>query len=124
MKLNKDCIRDTLLLLEDYLPVEALKQPIHIRTIYEDNKMHTTYSADDFIYTINKLSEAGYLNSSFLTNGIHIHSLSYDGHEFLDSIRDDSVWNKVKSKTTKVAGVGLPIIKELGLAYTKQKLGL
>ena len=48
--------------------------------------------------------------------------LTYDGHEFLDTIRDNQVW-KLTKDTAKKAGVGgLKVLVEVGKSYAKQKL--
>ncbi len=47
---------------------------------------------------------------------------------FLDSIRDDDIWNKIKSKIGNTAKVPISIISkiatEIGTIYLKEKLGL
>ena len=52
-------------------------------------------------------------------------SLTWEGHELLDEIRNDTAWNSVKSGA-KSKGVDLTIevIKGLAKAYAKSKLGL
>jgi hypothetical protein len=56
-------------------------------------------------------------------------SLTWNGHEFLDSIRNDAVWKKIKEKLNQevsslplavIAGVGIELTKE----YAKSKFGL
>lgn len=51
--------------------------------------------------------------------------LSWDGQEFLDSIRNDSVWNKVKSEVmTHLKSAPFYLIFALAKKYAGQKLGL
>jgi hypothetical protein len=51
--------------------------------------------------------------------------LTWEGHEFLDTIRHDTVWQQLKAKAAQEGG-NLPIvvIRELGTQYLKKKLGL
>lgn len=42
------------------------------------------------------------------------HRLTWEGHEFLDSIRDESVWNKIKLSARKQGiSLSLDLIKDL-----------
>ena len=50
--------------------------------------------------------------------------LTWNGHEFLDDIRDPSVWASVKQRAGILASVGLAIIGELAKAEIKKRLGL
>ena len=54
---------------------------------------------------------------------ILIFGLTWQGHDFLESIRNDTIWNKVKGKI-KAAGAGmtLEIVKELATAYLRELL--
>ena len=109
MKLNQDCIRDLLLYLEknlklnDYLPV---------RNITLKN-----YSPEELLYTADKLYEAGYLkcarkvyyNTDLM---IFVSSITYNGHQFLDNIRDEKVFEKTKSILSVFKSVSIEIISE------------
>lgn len=47
------------------------------------------------------------------------------GHDFIDTLRDDAIWAKVKERTGKVVGgVTLAILKDVGAAVLRQQLGL
>lgn len=50
-------------------------------------------------------------------------SLTWQGHEFLDSVRNDSVWKKLIAKL-KEEGGGIPfeVLKKLALKYAEQKI--
>jgi len=55
-------------------------------------------------------------------------SLTWDGHEFLDSIRNNTIWNKtkegIKGKGLEIASVPLEVIKEYAKLQIKALLGL
>lgn len=55
-------------------------------------------------------------------------SLTWDGHEFLDSIKDNSIWNKtkdgIKGKGLELGSVPLDIIKEYAKLQIKNLFGL
>ena len=57
-----------------------------------------------------------------------IRSLTWQGYDFLDSVRSPEVWQKTKDAAKKVGGVGFDILIEIAKAYGKQlaqeKLGI
>lgn len=119
MKLIHDCVRDVMLYVEENLIDDKI---MDIQTIA---KNLSTYSLADINYTCKKLDEAGYLIVNPLSFDCNIVTeMTYNGHLFLDDIRDDGVWKAVKSKASKVAGVSLPILQQLASAYIATKLGL
>lgn len=51
--------------------------------------------------------------------------LSPEGHDFIASLRDDTVWAKVKERLAKVGGsASLEIIGQVGTSVVKQLVGL
>ena len=52
-----------------------------------------------------------------------VHSLTWAGHEFLDSAREDNIWNQAKEKITKVGGASLPIWIALLTELIKKQIG-
>ena len=54
-----------------------------------------------------------------------IYRLTWEGHEFLDAARDETVWKKVRDKLETVGtNVALPLLVSLLTDFTKQKLGI
>lgn len=96
MKLNHECVRDLLLYIEENVYYGS--------SLNIDNCNLTKYSSDDIRYAAEKLAEAGYINckiQKFVTSetpGIFIYSLTWNGHQFLDNIRDDGVWKDTKKR--------------------------
>lgn len=87
------------------------------------------YDADTIIYTAQKLNEAGFINGSFDffmddEPYITISSLTYDGHNFLDAVRNKSVWTKTKEVASKITSISLPVLYEIASSILKEKLGL
>lgn len=85
---------------------------------------------------VNLLIEAGlivgvryqYCSDSAGTFGEWAHlpvSLTWSGHEFLDSIRNEGVWGKIKATAVdKGAELSFDIVKELGLHLARSLTGL
>lgn len=112
MKLNHDCVRDLLLLIEevqvgDYIDVSSYQLK--------------NYSSEDLCYTADKLLEAGYINGKIYPadNVIYwrfsVSSLTWTGHEFLDNIRDDGVWKDTKKVASKLTSVSLSMLEKISV---------
>jgi len=43
------------------------------------------------------------------------------GHDYLDAIRDDTIWNKTKVGAAKVGGASLKLVFDIATTYVKQK---
>ncbi len=122
MVLKHECVRETLLYLEKNLTFDT--------PIYSPNIQLKNFSSEDINYTIAKLKEAGYIKAVFsggdnLPNYL-IHSITWDGHQFLDNIRDADIWQRVKSKVNKLTNesVSLPIIQQVAAQIISKKLGI
>lgn len=58
-------------------------------------------------------------------NAYNPYRLTWQGHEFLDSIRDENVWNKIQTQAVdKGATLSFEVIKELGVGFIKAAVGL
>ena len=122
MKLNHDCVRACMLYLETNL---GLKSRINLVSVHLDG-----YSDDDVLYSFIKLSEAGFINGKpqpagnnpayvFITT-----SITYEGHKFIDSVRDDTVWFATKKISSKVASVSIDILTTIATnVLTKMLIG-
>ncbi|MGG3645122.1 DUF2513 domain-containing protein [Bacillus wiedmannii] len=73
--------------------------------------------------------EANYLNGNYKYASdelIHlsISSISWDGHQFLDTIRDNEIWSKTKKAVGSLSSASISIMSSLATSYLKQKFGL
>lgn len=103
------------------------------KNIYEDSYLTSKYLIDDIKYCIIKLSEADLITVTIpgrkdKISMLDIDSITWDGHMFLDSIRDDGLWSEIKSKIGNTAKVSISTISkvatELGVTFLKNELGL
>ncbi len=109
MKLNHDCVRDLLLYIEENLRYDDE---------LEINKLQLkTYSLEELLYTTEKLVQADYLtyypievddNYSILL----VDSITYKGHQFIDTVRDNQVWDKTKKVLAFLKSVSIEITSE------------
>lgn len=110
MKLDRDCVRQLLLSTEE-LPYE------YMLTLddFNENEDLSKFGFESCIYVTEKLIEAGFINGkvTYADNGVYdlrIKSLTWDGHQFLDNIRDDGVWKSAKQVTSKFSSVSLSML--------------
>lgn len=124
MKLDHDKIRVLLLAIESSSNIHGLGEP-------EGMKFATDHgiNRDELAYMIIKLSEGGLITgkvrwSSGEPYWINPGNLTFQGHEYLDNIRDNKVWSAVKKATTGLASVSLAVAVEVGKAEVRRRIGL
>lgn len=116
MKLDAECIRDILLFLESkdtfILDIDGCveAEPCWYGTICD---ALPAYKKTDIVYTLKRLDEGGFIDitdawASNVLQALYVNYITFDGHQFLDSIRDDDRWEKVRS--------GLSVVRDYSLA--------
>lgn len=119
MKLDYDCVRDILLSLEELVQYSENLETPHVRleNLVSYNLMGK-YSKQSIVYCSEKLKEAGFINARIVCVdsgiiGIYYFSITFDGHQYLDSIRSNTLWSKVKSTFVEK---GIPLTFDLILS--------
>jgi len=115
MKLDKDLVREIL------LQVEASTRPLGwVELDFPDRP------DEDISYQVQKLNEAGFLHADELTSSSgyewKARQLTYEGHEFLDTVRDSEVWRTTKETAKKVGSASVEVLFAIGKSVIKQKL--
>lgn len=117
MKLDYDCLRSLLLKLEDF---ENLDDDLHYQymTLNDMAEALPKFPKNMIAYTTLKAKEGDLINASITNADGCIYactysSLTYDGHQFLDNVRSNNIWNKTKS-----------IAKELGCTSLRSLLSI
>ena len=88
------------------------------------------YTDEQIGYHQYLLIEADFANGVDATNLDSVHpvgqisSLTWAGHEFLDTARDPTIWSKAADAVVKLGGASLPIWTAILTALLKEKLGL
>ncbi|WP_298785625.1 DUF2513 domain-containing protein [uncultured Marinococcus sp.] len=125
MILDHDCVRELLLSVEnniglnDMVPIDKL----------ESISPLDSYDQDIVRYAALKMIEAGYIHAKPLYADnmlidIRVGNLTTAGHEFLDNVRDSTIWQKTKERSSKVAGASLPVLANIAGQLIKEQLGL
>lgn len=124
MKLDHECVRYVLLALESLNRNESLETYNYQSIDYLSN-----FDSDTVTYTIEKLDEAGFINADIISSlggdhSFYATSLTWDGHQLLDNIRDDKVWKETKSVASKVGSASLEILSNIASSVLHKMLGL
>ena len=131
MKLNHDCIRSLLLVLEDSLQYsENLELPtLSLNDILHDKRLQK-FSKQDIVYSSEMLAEADYINASVVKSDYAVlkvvySGITFKGHEYINSIRDNNVWDSVIEKLGgNVTMVTFDVIKEVSLFVIRKFIGM
>lgn len=141
MKLNYECMRKVLLKLEELLELnENLSfKEMTVKEIINIPALSNEFSPEDIAYSIYMLADAEliYYQSEYykdynLGNNYHfgkiiasnVKSLTYKGHEFIENIRNDTIWKKVIEKLKPLGGMTIEIISQAAVDTIKSKLNI
>lgn len=88
------------------------------------------FSVDDLAFTINRLYEAEYITKKTVYgSGVPITmepgNLTWNGNEYLNSVRSPSVWKATKDKISGVGGkLTFQLVTSVATSIVKSQLGL
>lgn len=105
MRLDPDCVRDILFVVEE---LTGWRKPITFPAHFPD-EVTGKYSKDTLSYHIDQCYMNGLLMCASRTmtwdraGNTVIKGLSPKGHEFIENIRSDNTWSKVK-QAARIAG--------------------
>ena len=113
--------RDKELMREILLRIEASPSPVGFVEI--DIPKHAQIEVSQHVEL---LSEAGFIEAYDLTTmdsyDWRPKRLTYEGHEFLDTVRDPEIWRATKETAKKVGASSVEVLFEIGKNLVKQKL--
>lgn len=91
----------------------------------------SAYSEEQKVYHMTLCIEAGLVHGEIVTDGNGYPAgtaairLTWNGHEFLDAARNDTVWKKALAHVKKAGvAVTLPVLQDLLKKGAKEVLGL
>lgn len=113
MKLNYDCVRNLLLALEEYILYTDTEngcatESVRLNKLAQNSNLQE-YKIEEIVYTSEKLEEAGFIECDIADAcggiiDIVYYSVTFCGHQYLDTIRSQPIWDGVKS-TIKTKGL-------------------
>jgi|WetSurMetagenome_2_1015567.scaffolds.fasta_scaffold428601_2 hypothetical protein len=121
MKLDMDLVREILLEIE----AKDLGKNADIEVVVP------SYSEEEVNYHVGQLVDAGYIRAHEIpdteSDGVLYEpfAMTWSGHQFIETIRDSSVWGKVKSVAVERGGaLTVEIVAGLASQYAKSLVGL
>lgn len=125
MKLNPDCIRDILLLLEKETDgIKYISYKFDVINLKTDCPLIAKYSVKELYYHFGQCEANGFFMDIIRTTDVTISvlALSPKAHDFLENIRDNSVWNKTKAVIKQVGSSSLDVAISIAAETVKKKL--
>lgn len=129
MKLNPDCIRDVLLVVESASTSYGIVQ---FPEAWPKSSLET-FGAEQIRYHIIQCFMSGLLvepksHTRDMSGHVFIKDVSPAGHEFLANIREEKNWKKTKSIASKAGSFSLKILESvaegIATAFVNKQLGL
>ena len=123
MRRDMDLIRLLLLRLEE----QSLDDPLTPAVIpTADLRPNEYYTAAETEAHLLMLYQAGFIDHGEAAASLYpgawvFRSLTWQGQDFLDTVREDEVWSQTKEAAKKVGGFSVAIIAELAKAIIKAK---
>ena len=117
MVLNEDCIRAVLLQLENLRLGEITDTKSLAKKLPD-------FSDDDVTYACMQLKDAGYIDAiikrytNYQIAGV-VKGITYSGHQFLNTVRDNSQWAKVKNIAQQAGAATIREIADIGKEVAK-----
>lgn len=122
MKRDMDLVRELLLKLESY---QKPPGTMAIVDPYLGQFQIDGYSADQIAYHLSLIREAGFIESPGSQpagGGVTFRRLSWDGHDYLDAIRDPEIWRKTKGGADAVGSLTFDLVRDLAKGFIKTKI--
>lgn len=82
------------------------------------------HSIEEIYYHLDLLIDEGYVKGKTGAMEPVICKLTWQGHEFLDNIRDQNIWAKTKHRLGGLPSVALSVVAQIAEAEIKKHLGL
>ncbi|KXT88943.1 Phage protein [Streptococcus parasanguinis] len=109
MKLNPDCIRDILFVVENNA---TYSNDVSEETIFKE--LDSKYPREEILYHVRQCEHSGlFLQVVHYFGGFSIQDLSPYGHQFINDIRQDNNWSKTKEIAKSVGSFSLDVLKDI-----------
>lgn len=120
MKLNNDCIRDVLMFIEKEQKLEENYDSFELTIITPQMLFDglPKHSKEEIIYSVMMLDQAEIIEAEFICGNndmgdFYINSLTYEGHEFIEKIKNENVWGKTKAVAKTVGSGSINVIAQI-----------
>ena len=120
MKLNPDCIRDVLLYLEENLVIKD-RNKLSVISLNQLKENLSQYDEDDIFYSVYNLYQIRYIDgrindaSDMKMFFCDINNITWNGHQFLNTIRPTSVWQATKKGASKLGIMSMHALSTIAM---------
>ena len=120
MKLDPDCIRDVLLYLEENLKIENGHKFSQI-SFEQLKEALSQYNEEDVFYSVYNLHQICYIEGNINTTSNNriffcdINNITWEGHQFLNTIRPKSVWVATKKGAEKLGIMSIHALSTIAM---------
>lgn len=128
MERNLDLIRHLMLEIEE----KETPGEYTLRYLPEAIKGFEKKYGSDYEQVRNKhlymLIEAKFIEGKYFKDNANNYTvipirITWEGHNYIDSIKNNDVWSEVKSKLKTIGGFTLPIVQQVAASILTNKLG-
>ncbi len=126
MKRDLDLIREIMLVLEDKMEYGKNFKSTQLIEVIQDK----TLSAEKLAYHVGLLVENDFIKAkeykyqSGEPTDYLINTITSQGQDFIDTIRQDTTWNKIKEKVSNIGGYSLSLFIDIGKEYLKKQISI
>ncbi len=126
MKRDLDLIRQIMLTLEEKMEYGKNFKSAQLIEVMQDK----TLSAEKLAYHIGLLVESDFIKAKEQKyygdepTDYLINTITSQGQDFIDTIRQDTTWNKIKDKSSNIGGFTLSLLVDIGKEYLKKQIGI
>jgi Hypothetical protein (DUF2513) len=82
----------------------------------------TDHSYEEVAYNLNQLVDAGFVKGARTMQMPIISQLTWSGHDFADSVRDQETWAKTKNAAAGAGGFTVDLLKDLAKGFIKKQI--
>ena len=91
--------------------------------VHADEFSTDTFGYDVVDFHLGLLIQANLLNGQRIGSpGFIIRGLTWEGHDFLDSVRDPAIWAKTKKGALAAGGFTFDLLKDLAKGFLKKQI--
>lgn len=117
---NLDCARDVLFLLEEKLTISPDLE-IGFLSLQDIATHLNKYEINEIANTLIVLNEADFIHADILyasdcIDELLVSRITYDGYQFIESIRPETVWQKVKTVGSTVGSFSTNAISQIAVS--------
>lgn len=125
MKRDLDLIRKIMLTLEDKMEYGKNFKSATLFEIMREESL----TIEKLSYHVGLLVEGGlikakeYKYQSGEPTDYLINTITSQGHDFIDTIRQNTTWNQIKEKAHEIGGFSISLLIDIGKEYLKKQIG-